>query len=236
MLRIGLVSYEFINNDIRFNLSQIEKAMKTARGRVDFLCFGETFLQGFDALDWTYGHDAQIAVAADSPVMQKLCDMTREYGVDLLLGYIEKEDGSIYSSCAFIEKGNLAYNYRRISRGWKEYSITDEHYKEGHSSGEFLYQGYRFMVALCGDLWDFPEKFKTDGILIWPVYVNFSLGEWEKYEAEYAQQAFLAADRTLMVNSISQNPRSYGGAFCFAGGKTEKRLAYDTEDILIVEV
>lgn len=88
----------------------------------------------------------------------------------------------------------------------------------------------------CLDMWDFPEKFKTNGILIWPVYVNFTLEEWQAYEPEYAEQASLAADRTLMINSISKKPRSYGGAFVFADGKTEDKLPYDIENILIVEI
>lgn len=50
-MKIGLASYKFINQDLSFNLSQIEKAMQAAQGSVDLLCFGETFLQGFDALN-----------------------------------------------------------------------------------------------------------------------------------------------------------------------------------------
>ena len=44
-MRFGLASYEFRNNDISFNLSQIEKAIKEAKEKdVQLLCFGETFL------------------------------------------------------------------------------------------------------------------------------------------------------------------------------------------------
>lgn len=234
-MKIGLVSYEFINNDISFNISQIEKAMKSSQGKADFLCFGESFLQGFDSLNWNYEHDKQIAISNTSPIMQKLCSMTMQYGVDLLFGYIEKCGDSIYSSCAFIEKGKVTHNYRRISKGWKEYKISDEHYKEGSHAIEFLYQEQRLMIALCGDMWDFPEKFKTNGILIWPVYVNFTLEEWQAYEPEYAEQAVLAANHALMINSISKNPKSHGGAFVFASGKTVNKLPYDIEGILIVE-
>lgn len=235
-MKIGLVSYEFINNEISFNISQMEKAMNSSQGKVDFLCFGESFLQGFDALNWNYEHDRQIAISNKSPIIQKLCSMTIQYGVDLLFGYIEKYDDSIYSSCAFIEKGKVAHNYRRISKGWKEYKISDEHYKEGNHIIEFLYQKQRLMIALCGDIWDFPEKFKTNGILIWPVYVDFTLEEWQVYETEYAEQASLAANRTLMINSISKKPKSCGGAFVFVNGKTQNKLPYDMEDILIVEI
>ena len=45
-LKIGLASYRFVNNDMRFNISQIEKGMKAAQGKADLLCFGEAFLQG----------------------------------------------------------------------------------------------------------------------------------------------------------------------------------------------
>lgn len=233
-MKIGLVSYEFINNDIAFNISQMEKAMKAAQGKAELLCFGEAFLQGFDALNWKYENDKQIAISADSEIMRQLCDMTLQYKVDLLFGYIETCDDAIYSSCAVIENGAFKHNYRRISKGWKEYRITDAHYKEGTEACEFLYHGQSVMIALCGDLWDFPEKFKTDNLLIWPVYVNFTLDEWKEYETEYAMQAYLASNRTLMINSISHCPESYGGAFYFAGGRVEAKLDYGMEDMLIV--
>lgn len=235
-MKIGLASYEFKNNDVEFNISQIEKAMKNAQGSVELLCFGETFLQGFDALSWVYEADKNVAISVDSDIMKRLGGMALTYGIDLLFGYIEKSSDSLYSSCAVIGSGRLIYNYRRISKGWKEYSTTDGHYKEGTDTGGFLYRGRPVKVALCGDLWDYPERFETDSLLIWPVYVNFNLEEWPQREREYAAQARLAARQTLMVNSISQDPVSHGGAFYFADGKIEKKLDYDTESILIAEV
>ena len=234
-MKIGLAPYKFKNNDIGFNLSQIEKAMSSVQGKVDLLCFGETFLQGFDALSWEYEKDKDIAVSLDSPIMLRLCELTRHYGVDLLLGYLEKDSDCIYSSCAVLERGKIAHNYRRISKGWKE-PIADEHYKEGQETREFLYRGRQFQLALCGDLWDFPERFKTDHMLLWAIYVNFTLEDWKGYEMEYAAQAQLAAKQTLLVNSISDDPKAHGGAFYFVDGEIERRVAYDQEEILIVEV
>lgn len=237
-MKIGLACKEFINNDLAFNLSQMESALAAAQGRVELLCLGESFLQGFDALNWTYENDRKIAIAQDGAVMDQIAGLTLRYGVDLLFGYIEidREEERLYSACAVMERGKLTHNYRRISRGWKEFRRTDGHYGEGDHTGGFRYRGWPIKIALCGDLWDFPERFKTDGLLIWPVYVNFSLEEWKAYEAEYAAQARLAAGRALMVNSISHNPRSFGGAFYFLDGRIESRLEYDREGILVVDI
>ena len=101
-MKIGLAQYRFINNDTSFNLSQIERAAKSCAGAVDLLCFGETFLQGFDSLSWKYEEDKNVAVTKDSPEMQTICDWSKEYGVAIALGYIEREDDTLYSSYAFI--------------------------------------------------------------------------------------------------------------------------------------
>lgn len=80
-----------------------------------------------------------------------------------------------------------------------------------------------------------PEKFKTDGILIWPVYVNFTIKEWEVEEIEYARQAFKACNNALMINSLSVNPNCYGDCFYFQNGKI-KKLDFDTEGIISINL
>lgn len=232
---LGLVSYKFINNDIKFNINQIEKAIEQSKN-VDMLCFGETFLQGFGAFNWNYANDKAIAISKDSNIMKKLEQLAFDNNVDLAFGYLEKEDDSLYSSYAIIINGKLTYNYRRISLGWKEVSLTDNHYKEGNEVVTFIYKEHNVVLALCGDIWEYPEKFKSNDLLIWPVYVNFSLDEWKEYEQEYADQALIACNNTLMINSLSDEPRSYGGAFYFKDGKVHNKTTYDKEDILIIEI
>ena len=108
-------------------MGQIELAMKRSAGRADLLCFGEVFLQGFDSLCWNYETDQSVAVGLSSAEMAQLKRWTVQYGISLMTGYIEKDRGKLYSSCAVISAGNIIYNYRRISKGWKEFSVTDEH-------------------------------------------------------------------------------------------------------------
>ena len=234
-MRIGLASYRCENKNTEFNINQIERAMREVQGKVGLLCFGEAFLQGFDSLCWDFEIDKNIAVSKESETMERLRKMTVQYGMAILLGYIERDGERLYSSCAVIADGTIVHNYRRISRGWKEFTRTDEHYCEGTVTGEFRLQGQDFMVALCGDLWDFPERFRTGHTLLWPVYVNYSKEEWEGGAIEeYAAQAVLAAGETLMVNPLDNDPVNHGGSFCFRNGTVAARLPFDTEGVLIV--
>ncbi|MCD8314046.1 MAG: hypothetical protein LUD44_00140 [Firmicutes bacterium] len=235
-ITIALAAYRFVNGDTAFNISQIERALQAAHGRADIVCFGETFLQGFDALNFNYPHDLNVGIARDDDIFLKICAMTRRYGVDLCLGYVECDGDDLYSSCVVIADGAICHNYRRISSGWKDTAIADEHYREGNVSEDFIYKGQKFRIALCGDMWECPERFQTDGILLWSIYVTFSAAEWKSCEEEYAERSNLAAKKALLVNSISENPDAVGGAFLFENGKIADRVPYGAEDILYVAV
>ena len=234
MMRIALAAYRCENKEISYNLRQIEKGMKEASGKADLICFSEAFLQGFDCLDWNHENDLRTAVCQDSVVMNRLRHKAMEYGISVGFGYIEKGREDIYSSFIILNEGETVHNYRRISRGWKEYTKTDEHYREGDDTGDFFFMDHRMRIALCGDLWDHPERFETGGILLWPIYVCFSLDEWKDELAGYGVQAGTACDRVLMVNCI--DPDCHGGAFFFEKGEVKQALAFDEESILYCEV
>lgn len=236
-MRIGLASFECKNRNVAFNMAQIERAMRETQGNVDLLCFGEAYLQGFDSLCWDYTIDKKMALELNSESICQLCEWSKAYGTALLTGYIEKEKEWLYSSCVVIEDGKILCNYRRITKGWKEYQKTDEHYKEGDKAEKFTFRNREIGLALCGDMWDCPEKFKTNHLLIWPVYVNFTVDEWNGQEMKaYAKQASLAAKHVLMVNPIDHDPQNHGGAFYFCDGEIIDRLPFDQEGILIVDI
>lgn len=236
-MRIGLVSYRCENRNTIFNMSQIELAMKRSEGKVDLLCFGEAFLQGFDALSWDYEADKAIALEQSSETIAQLQKWTMQYGISLSTGYIEKDQEKLYSSCVVISDGAIIHNYRRISKGWKEYWKTDGHYCEGNETGTFRLYGKDMELALCGDLWEVPDRFRTKHLLIWPVYVNFTPEEWDHGVLdEYAAQAFLAASDVLMINPIDDEPVNHGGSFHFHNGQTAAKIPFDQEGILIVEI
>ena len=93
------------------------------------------------------------------------------------------------------------------------------------------------VLSLCGDLWDYPDRFRTEQLLIWPVYVNYTPEEWnDGVLDEYASQAALAASDTLMINPIDNDPVNHGGSFRFKNGQVIAKIPFDREDILFVDV
>ena len=96
-MRIGLASYRVKNKNTEFNIAQIERAMIEAKGKADLLCFGEAVLQGFDSLCWNYETDKNMAVSADSEIMERLKAFTVQYGMGIAFGYIERDGESLYS-------------------------------------------------------------------------------------------------------------------------------------------
>lgn len=237
-MKIALASARIVDRDIKHNLAQMERYVKKAKAEgAELVCFGEAFLQGFNALSWKYEEDKEIALTTSSSVFAKIKKLTKEEGVDVLFGYNELEGESIYSSCALICNGEIIFNYRRISKGWKEYSKTDEHYKEGLSVEVFNYKNKKCAIGLCGDIWDYPERFAlAEDILFWPVYVCWTKEEWESGgKIEYAEQAKLCCENTLYINSICDGD-AFGGAIHFVDGKIQKELPIFHDGLLYVTI
>lgn len=160
-VHIALAATEFKDRDIDFNLQQMIGQMRLAQAQdCDLVVFGEAFLQGFDGFTWNYAKDQHMALDHSAEAFQSLTRASKELGIDVGFGYLEKSQATLYSSFALIESGVITQNYRRITRGWKEYSRTDDHYQEGDRVQRFDYRGIPTVIAICGDLWDRPEDFR----------------------------------------------------------------------------
>ena len=100
------------------------------REGAELVCFGETFLQGFDALTWCFEKDQAMAISTDSSVFAEICRLSIKHGVDVLFGYIELDGDSLYSSCALISSGKLVgvvlYDMGFNDRWYILHSVSDE--------------------------------------------------------------------------------------------------------------
>ena len=245
-MKIALVSAPVKTGDIAFNAASILGSMEQCAGKADLVLFGESVLQGFDCLTWKYDADRYMAVSQRDAVIGKICEMACKWQIAASFGYIEKDGEALFSSQIVIDKaGEIVHNFRRVSIGWKDFTRTDGHYREGERFEGFFLEGKKFAIGLCGDLWTEgkPEEMcalKADAVL-WPVWCDYTAEEWNggaKYE--YARQAHLCGKCVLYVNPFcvdkDTDTGAKGGAACFSGGRIEMETPAGNEDTLFVEV
>ena len=82
-MKIALASARTVDRDIAHNLSQLERYTKEAKAAgADLVCFGEAFLQGFNALSWQYEIDKTIALTTSSAEFAHIQSLTKKTGID----------------------------------------------------------------------------------------------------------------------------------------------------------
>lgn len=244
LVKIGLVSEVFQDGNIGYNFNQIKKQLiKCSEKKFDLICFGESFLQGFEGLSWEYHQDLLKACSQNDEIISSLRGLAIRHKIALSFGYIEREEDIIYSSNIVIsDSGEILDNYRRISPGWKEPIADLRYYKEGNGFSLFNYKGKRFATAICGDLWDDEhidsiKELKADCVL-WPLYVDYSIDKWENGEREeYAHQVKEIQAPVLMINSyVEDESRAKGGCCVFQNGHVLKELPMGSLGVLEYEV
>ena len=240
-MKIALASYEFRNRDVDFNLEQIFFGMgKAAAFECDLVCFGEAFLQGFDACHWNYAEDSSVGISLDNKRIDQIRAYAAEMDIAVSFGMIEKNRDELYCSYIFIaKKGDIIDVFKRNTIGWKEFVKTDQHYREGKGFAPFDYMGKRFVTALCGDLWEEENIAAIKGIekdiVLWPSYLNYSRQQWAKELPQFVAQAAKTGVTTLFISSHSHKPLALGGAFVFDQGKVVQSLELGSKGILIYD-
>ena len=71
-MKIVLAAVGFYERDIEYNRNKIIKCLKENSGKVDLILFGETFLQGFETLDWKYETDQHMALSVSDSNIQTI--------------------------------------------------------------------------------------------------------------------------------------------------------------------
>ena len=238
---IGLVSALMKDNDIDHQIMVMETYIKQNRN-CDLLCFGESFLQGFEGLSWNYEIDKTRAVGIHSAPIQRITSLAKRYGCALSFGFIESGQGILYSSNLVVNNnGEIIDLYRRISGGWKE-PIATADYQEGNGFHLFRYDGLQFSTAICGDLWNEENieamwRLEPD-VVLWPLYVDFSVEDWTTNQlADYVQQVEPLNAPVLLVNSfVDDDSRANGGCYVFYEGRIIKSLNTGQQGVLEVDL
>lgn len=229
------------------NLIEILKLIKKAcRSGCEAIFFGESSLNGFEGLTWNKNYDLENnAVSLDSEVIREIRELAGELKIITGVGYFEKVDeGEIYSSYLVVDKnGETLLNYRRISPGWREQDVDLTCYREGNETLELMLGKERFVLGVCGDIWD--DKLcgeirgKTAEKLLWPLYIDYSLYEWrEVAESEYLERVKEVGKETFIINSYSDEKNgAKGGAFRInSKGEVVDKLEHGESGLLITHI
>jgi len=239
MIKIGLASAKFINNDILSNTKNIFKFLSIAKKNdVGLVLFGESFLQGFECLNWKPENDLLVGIPKNDIKIDVFRDYCKNKKIALGFGYIERDNKKLFSSYMIIDKnGNNLVNYRRISKGWRIKNCDIETYCEGVNFEIFEFMGHKMSIGICGDFWEdqviriFPKNIDT---LLWP---NFRT-DWEENEINlYIEHIKKRCRNVFFVNSICDEEisKAIGGASAIIENKLYSILDFNKEDILIVE-
>lgn len=219
-MKIGLVAAKMKDNNIDFSIEQIKNIAKN-NSDLDLICFGESYLQGFEGLKWNFLEDKNIAIEVNSSEIKRIKEIAIKYNIAISFGFILNEDDLIYSANCVIDRfGNIVDIFKRVSTGWKE-PIADEHYKEGKDFHTFKLEGKTFSTAICGDLWfdENLEKLKKQNfdVLIWPLYIDYTIKYWEDGELNaYNHRVKDLNRKTFLINSfVDEDNRANGGAYVF---------------------
>lgn len=245
-MNIALASAPVKNRNLEFNMQAMLDAIEKVSGLADVILFGESVLQGFDSLCWDYENDRHMALSWADPPIQRMRDAAQKNNIAVSFGFLERAGETLYSSQIFIgADGEIVNLFHRVSEGWKNYWITDDHYREGQNFEKFCYGGKTFAIGLCGDLWTDgrPQEMKALGadVVLWPVWCDYKPIEWNSsIKYEYAGQAALCGDSVLLVNPYCADPEASdvasGGACYFQNGSIVSEMPAGNSGILIVEI
>ncbi len=244
-MKIALASAPVKNRDIAFNLQSMVDAVEKSR-KADLILFGESVLQGFDSLCWDYEADKSMAVSLTDAPIRRMQEAARANAIAVSFGFIERAGDALYSSQIFIgADGEIVNVFRRVSIGWKEFTKTDGHYREGQHFTKFDYGGKSFAIGLCGDLWTEgrSEEMKAldPDFVLWPVWCDYDPQEWnEKIKLEYAEQAALCGKHVFLVNPYCADPDAdgcaAGGGIYFREGQIAAERPAGTAGILVADI
>lgn len=238
IMRIALTSKEVSSNNIGKNIETIIATMSEAKELgAEIVFFGEAFLQSPDAIKGDIEFDKRMAVSVYSEPINRICRESRKLNIDVMLGYYEKDRERLSSSFIIIERGEVIYDYKRLTNGWKKNQKLDKHYYDGQVIEVIEYRHKRCMIALSDDLVSLPALYnRNEEIIFWPSYIEGSIEDTKKkFNNEYVELSANFNLDILIVNTISSG-KSYGGAYRYKNGDIIDYIEPGKDGIVIANV
>lgn len=243
-MKVALVVNK-IDKLIKENVNKIIEYINMAADKnADLVLFSETALTGL-INDDNPEHDIELGICIQGDIINEICQIAKNRGINIALGIFEKEEKNLYDSAIFINRnGEIGMKYRRITNGWHNPSIKDSVYKEGNELITYNSDIGNVCFLICGDLFDEDlvsrARLLDADILLFPFARSFYDGSfdqsrWENEELEsYVEQIKKTNKITLGVNYLSEE--YFGGAFIVTGeGKLLSDIKLGQEGMLMYD-
>ncbi len=150
MVRIAIAQINSCVGDLEKNAQEIISCIRRAKTKkVDLIVFPELALIGYppeDLLLKSHLIDRNIKLLTS---ISKECK-----GLTAFIGFVNKEKGKIYNSCAVIQDGKIADVYHKTYL--PNYGVFDEkrYFQRGANFSVYKYKDYNFTVTICEDIWE----------------------------------------------------------------------------------
>lgn len=149
-VKVALAQLDLAVGDVAGNTAKIVDYATRARDteRADLVVFPELSVCGYPPEDLLFHaglrHGVENAVAE---IRDKV------YGIAVLFGFPEYENGQIHNSCVVLLDGHVIGKYRKHLL--PNYSVFDEerYFTAGKEPGVFKIKGIRIGVTICEDVW-----------------------------------------------------------------------------------
>jgi predicted amidohydrolase len=150
-MRLAILQVKAVPGDVVANLAMIGGAARLAAAQgADLLVAPELATTGYGAGDVI----RDLAEPADGPQSAALSEISRNAEISLVVGFAERDGGTIWNSALLIERGTLRYCYRKRHL-WGDYE-RNLFSAARRGSPVFEIAGVKIGLAICYDI-EFPE-------------------------------------------------------------------------------
>jgi len=204
-VKIGYIQFCPRLGDKDWNLEKIGELVARAGG-ADLLVLPELATTGYD-----FSKSAALGLAegCGGVTVGRLGSLAAEYGVRLVCGFLEKDEGKLFNSAAVVSPEGFLGVYRKCHLFEKEKEV----FTPGDAGFGVLDAGkLRVGVLICFD-WIFPEACRVlalEGADVVAHPANLVL--------PYAQRAMLARSVENRVFTVTANRIGSEGEYRFTGG------------------
>ena len=147
-LKVAAAQFENKSGDKGYNLVVIERlAQKAAEAGAEVLSFHELCITGYTYLrHLSYEQLLDLAEEVPSgPSTQRLIEISQTYGVALLAGLVERENGLLYNTYVCVDQQGFVARHRKL------HPFINPHLQPGNAYTVFDLRGWTCGILICYD-------------------------------------------------------------------------------------